>query len=71
MELEMQWEGNPSIILDIKTLLGIALPVQKNLDFTLKVVGGDISAIPGLYDAIEVGQQVDPKSRMQALTIGE
>ncbi|XP_014509337.1 synaptotagmin-5 isoform X1 [Vigna radiata var. radiata] len=87
MELEMQWDGNPSIILDIKTLLGVALPVQvknigftgvfrlifkplvdefpgfgaisyslrqkKKLDFTLKVVGGDISAIPGLYDAIE------------------
>jgi len=27
---------------------------QKKLDFTLKVIGGDISAIPGLYDAIEV-----------------
>ncbi|MCH85758.1 synaptotagmin-5-like, partial [Trifolium medium] len=26
---------------------------MKKLDFTLKVVGGDISAIPGLYDAIE------------------
>ncbi|KAK7388613.1 hypothetical protein VNO78_23435 [Psophocarpus tetragonolobus] len=87
LELEMQWDGNPSIILDIKTLLGVALPVQvknigftgvfrlifkplvnefpgfgavsyslrhkKNLDFTLKVIGGDISTIPGLYDAIE------------------
>ncbi|KOM32982.1 hypothetical protein LR48_Vigan01g253800 [Vigna angularis] len=87
MELEMQWDGNPSIVLDIKTLLGVALPVQvknigftgvfrlifkplvdefpgfgaisyslrqkKKLDFTLKVIGGDISAIPGLYDAIE------------------
>ncbi|CAK8563474.1 unnamed protein product [Lathyrus sativus] len=87
MELEMQWDGNPSIILDIKTLIGVALPVQvknigftgvfrlifkplveefpgfgavcyslrqkKMLDFTLKVIGGDISAIPGLYDAIE------------------
>ncbi|TKY54798.1 Synaptotagmin-5 protein [Spatholobus suberectus] len=87
MELEMQWDGNPSIILDIKTLLGVALPVQvknigftgvfrlifkplvdefpgfgavsyslrqkKKLDFTLKVIGGDISTIPGLYDAIE------------------
>jgi hypothetical protein len=28
--------------------------LQKDLDFTLKVIGGDISAIPGLYDAIEV-----------------
>ncbi|XP_010241602.1 PREDICTED: synaptotagmin-5-like [Nelumbo nucifera] len=87
MELELQWDGNPSIILDIKTLLGVALPVQvknigftgvfrlifkplvdefpcfgavsyslrekKKLDFTLKVIGGDISTIPGLYDAIE------------------
>ncbi|KAL3844020.1 hypothetical protein ACJIZ3_001423 [Penstemon smallii] len=87
MELELQWDGNPSIILDIKTKLGVALPVQvknigftgvfriifkplvdefpcfgavcyslrekKNLDFTLKVVGGDISAIPGISDALE------------------
>lgn len=28
MELEMQWDGNPSIVLDIKTRLGVALPVQ-------------------------------------------
>ncbi|KAK4479517.1 hypothetical protein RD792_015033 [Penstemon davidsonii] len=87
MELEMQWDGNPNIILDIKTYLGVALPVQvknigftgvfrlifrplvdefpcfgavcfslrqkKKLDFTLKVIGGDISTIPGLSDAIE------------------
>ncbi|XP_023545859.1 synaptotagmin-5-like isoform X1 [Cucurbita pepo subsp. pepo] len=87
MELEMQWDGNQSIILDIKTRLGVALPVQvknlgftgvfrlilkplvdefpcfgavcfslrqkKKLDFTLKVIGGDISAIPGLYSALE------------------
>ncbi|KAL6974091.1 Synaptotagmin-5 [Sarracenia purpurea var. burkii] len=87
MELEMNWDGNPNIVLDIKTRLGVALPVQvknigftgvfrlifkplvdefpcfgalcyslrekKQLDFTLKVVGGDISAIPGLSDAIE------------------
>ncbi|CAL0325659.1 unnamed protein product [Lupinus luteus] len=87
MELEMNWDGNPSIILDIKTLVGVALPVQvknigftgvfrlifkplvdefpgfgavsyslrqkKKLDFTLKVIGGDMSTIPGLSDAIE------------------
>ncbi|KDP30233.1 hypothetical protein JCGZ_17015 [Jatropha curcas] len=87
MELEMNWDGNPSIVLDIKTRLGVSLPVQvkdigftgvfrlifkplvdefpcfgavsyslrqkKKLDFTLKVVGGDISAIPGISDAIE------------------
>lgn len=28
MELEMNWDGNPSIVLDIKTRLGVALPVQ-------------------------------------------
>ncbi|TYI21803.1 hypothetical protein ES332_A06G063600v1 [Gossypium tomentosum] len=87
MELEMQWDANSSIILDIKTYLGVSLPVQvkdigftgvfrlifkplvnefpcfgavcfslrkkKKLDFTLKVIGGDISTIPGLSDAIE------------------
>lgn len=28
MELEIQWDGNPSIILDIKTRVGVVLPVQ-------------------------------------------
>ena len=28
MELEMNWDGNPSIVLDIKTRLGVSLPVQ-------------------------------------------
>ncbi|XP_074276589.1 synaptotagmin-5-like [Silene latifolia] len=86
MELEIQWDGNPNIVLDVKTHLGVALPIQvknvgftgifrlifkplvaelpcfgavcyslrkkKNLDFTLKVTGGDISTIPGLSEAI-------------------
>ncbi|MQM16832.1 hypothetical protein Taro_049792 [Colocasia esculenta] len=87
MELDLQWDGNPSIILDIRTKLGVALPIQvknigftgvfrlifkplmdqfpcfgavsyslrdkKKLDFTLKVVGGEISSVPGISDAIE------------------
>ncbi|TVU42452.1 hypothetical protein EJB05_08857, partial [Eragrostis curvula] len=87
MELEMQWDGNPNIVLDIQTTLGISLPVQvKNIsftgvfrlvfkplvaelpcfgavccslrekskvDFTLKVIGGEMTAIPGISDAIE------------------
>ncbi|XP_021275622.1 synaptotagmin-4 [Herrania umbratica] len=87
MELELQWDGNPNIVLNINTRLGVALPVQvknigftgvfrlmfkplvdqfpcfgavsyslrekKDLSFTLKVVGGDISTIPGISDAIE------------------
>lgn len=28
MELEMQWDGNPNIVLDIKTLVGVGLPIQ-------------------------------------------
>ena len=37
MELEMNWDGNPSIILDIKTRLGVSLPVQvkKNQNITI------------------------------------
>ncbi|KAL4294882.1 hypothetical protein AHAS_Ahas18G0272500 [Arachis hypogaea] len=87
IELEMQWDGDPNIVLDIKTKVGVVLPIQvknigftgvfwlifkplvdefptfsavsvslrekKDLDFTLKVVGGDISALPGVSDAIE------------------
>ncbi|XP_056858816.1 synaptotagmin-4 [Raphanus sativus] len=87
MELEMQWDGNPKIVLDIKTLLGVALPIEvknvgftgvfrlifkplvdefpcfgalsyslrekKGLDFTLRVVGGELTSIPGISDAIE------------------
>ncbi|KAG8066460.1 hypothetical protein GUJ93_ZPchr0004g39451 [Zizania palustris] len=35
MELEMNWDANPSIILDIKTRLGVSLPVQvKDIGFT-------------------------------------
>ncbi|KAK4757764.1 hypothetical protein SAY87_019065 [Trapa incisa] len=87
MELELKWDGNPEIALDIRTLVGVRLPVQvkniaftgifrlifkpladefpcfgavsyslkekKKLDFTLNIVGGDISAIPGVSYAIE------------------
>ncbi|KAI3687122.1 hypothetical protein L1987_80813 [Smallanthus sonchifolius] len=89
MELEMQWDGNPNVVLDIVTKLGVALPIQvskldsttalsdtifhsatdivslvfetvlfslrekKQLDFTLKVIGGDLSALPGVSEAIE------------------
>ncbi|KAK6119552.1 hypothetical protein DH2020_046719 [Rehmannia glutinosa] len=94
MELDMQWDGNPNIVLDIKTKVGLALPVQvknigftgvfrlifkplvdefpcfgavcyslrekRDLDFTLKVVGGDISSIPGISDALEVSYYVVP-----------
>lgn len=28
MELDMNWDGNPNIVLGIKTLIGVSLPVQ-------------------------------------------
>ncbi|GMI92476.1 SYNAPTOTAGMIN HOMOLOG E, synaptotagmin 5, ARABIDOPSIS THALIANA SYNAPTOTAGMIN HOMOLOG E [Hibiscus trionum] len=87
LEMDMQWDGNPNIVLNINTRLGVTLPVQvkdigftgvfrlifrplvdqfpcfgavayslrekRSLDFTLKVVGGDLSSLPGVSDAIE------------------
>lgn len=28
MELDLQWDGNPNIVLDIKTKVGVSIPVQ-------------------------------------------
>lgn len=28
VELEMQWDGNPNIVLDIRTRVGVGLPIQ-------------------------------------------
>mgnify|MGYP001796706435 CR=1 FL=1 len=28
MEVEVQWDGNPNIVLDVKMHLGVALPIQ-------------------------------------------
>ena len=28
MELDMNWDGNPNVVLGIKTLVGVSLPVQ-------------------------------------------
>ncbi|KAL9269481.1 Synaptotagmin-5-like protein [Drosera capensis] len=87
IEVEIQWDGDPNIVLEIKPLVGVALPIQvknigftgifrlifkplvdefpcfgaiayslrkkKQFDFTLKVIGGEISSIPGLSDAID------------------
>lgn len=35
MELEMQWDGNPSIILAIETRVGVKLPIQVVYKFFL------------------------------------
>lgn len=38
MELEMNWDANPSIILDVKTRLGVALPIQVIYFMSLSLV---------------------------------
>ena len=38
LELEMQWDGNPNIVLDIKTKLGVSLPVQVIRSFLFLMV---------------------------------
>lgn len=38
MEIEMNWDGNPSIILAIKTRLGVALPVQVTIHIYYSVL---------------------------------
>lgn len=35
MDVEVQWDGNPSIILAVGTLLGVALPIQVRHQITL------------------------------------
>lgn len=30
MELEMEWDGNPTIALDVKTHVGVVIPVKVN-----------------------------------------
>lgn len=87
MEVAIQWDGNPSIILAVETLIGLSLPVQvkdaaftgkfrlmfkplvddipgfgavvfslqdlEKLDLKLKVIGGDVTSVPGLEGIIE------------------
>ncbi|KAE8682566.1 Synaptotagmin-4 [Hibiscus syriacus] len=52
MEMDMQWDGDPNIVLIITPNSVLHCPCRA-LDFTLKVVGGDLSSIPGVSDAIE------------------
>ena len=38
MELELQWDGNPKIVLDIKTRVGISLPIEVPAASTLSSI---------------------------------
>lgn len=49
MELEVQWDGNPNIVLDIKTRVGLALPVQVMLiKFIAQEVIKSIHPVPDI-----------------------
>lgn len=49
MELEVQWDGNPNIVLDIKTRVGLALPVQVMLiKFIPQEVINSIHPVPDI-----------------------
>lgn len=37
LELDVQWDGNPNIVLDVKTRVGVALPIQVLTDFFLQL----------------------------------
>lgn len=38
LEIEMQWDGNPNILLDVKTHVGVALPIQVHSDLFFAVM---------------------------------
>ncbi|KVI01331.1 C2 calcium-dependent membrane targeting [Cynara cardunculus var. scolymus] len=59
MELEMNWDGNPNIVLDIKTRLGVGLPVQNTIrdaveDSITWPVRKVIPILPGDYNDLEL-----------------
>lgn len=39
----MQWDGNPNIVLDIKTKVGVSLPVQVIRSFLYLMVKNNLS----------------------------
>ncbi|KAK9143633.1 hypothetical protein Syun_013033 [Stephania yunnanensis] len=55
MDIDLRWGGNPSIILAVEAALVASIPIQPKprIDYTLKAVGGSLTAIPGLSDMID------------------
>lgn len=52
MDVDTRWIGNASCVLEVSSIVGVSFPVQKKFDFTLKVVGGDVSSIPGVTEKL-------------------
>lgn len=49
MELEMQWDGNPKIKLDIKTRVGLGIPVQVTFGLPLTIINSPKRLNPSIY----------------------
>ncbi|KAM3385658.1 hypothetical protein ACQJBY_009437 [Aegilops geniculata] len=54
MDIDFRWGGDPSIILAVDARVA-SLPIQPEpkIQYTLKAVGGSLTAIPGLSDMID------------------
>lgn len=48
MELEIQWDGNPNIVLGIKTRVGVQLPIQVILPRSKNQLPSIASEIPSI-----------------------
>ncbi|KAK8459290.1 hypothetical protein SEVIR_2G117100v4 [Setaria viridis] len=54
MDIDFRWGGNPSIILAVDAAVA-SLPIQPEpkIQYTLKAIGGSLTAVPGLSDMID------------------
>ncbi|CAI0423777.1 unnamed protein product [Linum tenue] len=52
LEPAVRWAGNPNITLVLK-LKSLAVTVQPHVDFGLRILGGDVMSIPGLYRFVQ------------------
>ncbi|MBA0610103.1 hypothetical protein Godav_010995 [Gossypium davidsonii] len=55
MDIDLRWGGDPSIILGVEAALVASIPIQpkRRIDYTLKAVGGSLTAVPGISDMID------------------
>ncbi|MBA0679296.1 hypothetical protein Goari_011072 [Gossypium aridum] len=55
MDIDLRWGGDPSIILGVEAALVASIPIQPKprIDYTLKAVGGSLTAVPGISDMID------------------
>ncbi|KAK9059796.1 hypothetical protein SSX86_020500 [Deinandra increscens subsp. villosa] len=52
MESAVKWAGNPDIVIVVK-IWSLRIKIQPHVDFGLKIQGGDVMSIPGLYQLVQ------------------